>query len=417
MNLLKKVFLIMLITICSCCCKDEITKPEEIIDPDDPVADAGENQTINIGSYFVLDGSKSTKGIGDTLIYKWEQDENNPEMVSLYDNSIRYEMVSNIGIYKYSLIVNNGIKDSKKAELVINVNPRLSYIIEDPSLEADIRFNISKQTGQLLESDLLVLDSIRTYATVGNYKKIKTINGIELCKNLRVLILSLEDITDLSPLSTLSSLERLDIDQNHNLSNITAIASLTQLKHLNIDAVKINNISFLASLTNLEYLNILFTQVQDISVVSNFSKLKQFWAGDLPITDLTYFGELKDMELLYLTFSKVKDISALTNLTNLRQIEISENEISDISSLVNNRELFTLRVTDNNIKDIAVLEHLEKLTDIRLSRNKIEDIEPLVKNKGIGEGVIIELVGNPLNERSLNEYIPQLVEKGAIILL
>ena len=151
------------------------------------------------------------------------------------------------------------------------------------------------------------------------------------------------------------------------------------------------------------------------AAIDELNKMRDAEGSELPTTDLAAFSDLKELQLLYLTFSSVNDISALTNLTNLRQIELSENKISDINPFINSKEMVTLRMTDNNITDISVLEYLEKLTDIRLSRNKIEDIGPLVKNQGIGEGVIIELIGNPLNEKSLNEYIPQLVARGAII--
>ncbi len=410
-----KVILFFLVTVIIelISCKDNPIQP--VIDPNDPIANAGGNQTINIGSYFVLDGSKSTRGNGNTLIYKWEADPKNPESVFLFGDPIYYKTVTTEGIYKYILVVNNGIKDSKPAELVIKINPRASSIIEDPNLEAQVRFKLNKQLGELSDNDLLNIDSLRVGEQLAYNEKITTIKGIDKCKNLRILMLSIQSITDISPLSNLIKLEQLDIDQNRTLANIEPLANLTQLKHLDISANKIQDINCLSKLTNLNYINIQLNLITDISVITNFKKLMEFWGVDLPIADLSVFSDLKELQLLFLPFSKINDISALTNNTNLRQIEISGNDISDISPFINSKEMFTLRITDNNITDISVLEHLEKLTDIRLSRNKIEDIEPLVKNKGIGEGVIIELIGNPLNEKSLNEYIPQLVARGAII--
>jgi hypothetical protein len=52
---------------------------------------------------------------------------------------------------------------------------------------------------------------------------------------------------------------------------------------------------------------------------------------------------------------------------------------------------------------------------IGLSGNKIEDILPLVNNPYLGQGVYLYLGGNPLNEKSLNEYIPILIERGVTV--
>ncbi len=410
-----KVILFFLVTVIIelISCKDNPIQP--VIDPNDPVANAGGNQTINVGSYFVLDGSKSTRGNGDKLIYKWKEDSKNPESVFLFGDPTYYKTVTTEGTYKYTLVVNNGIKDSKPAELVIKINPRTSSVVEDPNLEAQIRFKLNKQLGELVESDFASIDTLEAGRLLIANNKIISINGIENCYNLKYLYLSTQSVTNISQLSNLTKLEKLELDQNHTITNIESLVNLTQLKHLNISSNNIRDINSLSKLTNLEYINILFNPISDISVVTNFKHLKEFWGGELPTTDLAAFSDLKELQLLYLTFSSVNDISALTNLTNLRQIELSENKISDISPFINSKEMVTLRMTDNNITDISVLEYLEKLTDIRLSRNKIEDIGPLVKNQGIGEGVIIELIGNPLNEKSLNEYIPQLVARGAII--
>ena len=47
-----------------------------------------------------------------------------------------------------------------------------------------------------------------------------------------------------------------------------------------------------------------------------------------------------------------------------------------------------------------------------VSYNQITNIKPLVDNPGIGKGDIVGLDGNPLNEKSINEYIPALQARG-----
>ena len=47
--------------------------------------------------------------------------------------------------------------------------------------------------------------------------------------------------------------------------------------------------------------------------------------------------------------------------------------------------------------------------------NYIENILPLVNNTGIGSGDIVDLIGNPLNEKSRTEYIQTLRARGVMV--
>jgi hypothetical protein len=61
------------------------------------------------------------------------------------------------------------------------------------------------------------------------------------------------------------------------------------------------------------------------------------------------------------------------------------------------------------------LQNLLNLSYVRLWDNQITDIKPLVDNSGIGDGDIVALTGNPLNEKTLDEYIPALQARGVTI--
>jgi len=366
-NIIIVPLIILMLFFCSC---DE--NSVEPIDMDEPIADAGTEQTINLGSYFILDGTKSIKGNGASLSYTWTQDANNPEEVFIWGDSIMYQAVKTAGTYKYTLTVNNGIKKSKPAEIIITVNQRSSMLITDIILEAEIRFLLKKQTGYLTTEDLLSIDSI--YVGRGLYRKsrVYSVLGLENCTNLRVLIASLQTIADLTPLSNLKKLTRLQLDQNYRLKDISPLANLTQLKYLDIFCTGVLSISELKNLINLEYINICMAPITNISVVSNFTKLKEFWAFDLPITDLSVFSNLSELELLYIAGGNIKDISALQNLSKLKYINLWE--------------------------------------------NKVEDIKPLVDNSSFtGSERCVELDDNPLNDASINEYIPALQARGVFV--
>ena len=401
-------------------CKEQETIPtiETPIDPNSPVAIVGEDQFINVGSYIALDGSKSIIGNGDRLIFKWSQDSANPEQITLCDCKYLYRASIKEGTYKYSLVINNGIKDSNPAQLVVKVSSRLSSVIKDTVLEANIRYAIKKQSGDLTDSDFLSVTNMLTTGYVISPNKIKNLDGIERCQNLKVLDLTLQSVTNLTPLSNLNNLEELEVDQNWELSDVTPLSNLTNLKYLNISSDNITNISSLSSLKNLISLKIEGSpqyHLTDLSAIRSMTHLREFTCAFIPNPDLSVFSNLTELEAFYCSYSKISDLSGLKNCTKLWGIFITANEVSDLTPISNLKELQYLWVSGNKIEDVTPLKNLEKLVSLILDNNNITDIKPLVDNVGLGTNTTIILRNNPLNDKSINEYIPQLITRGVNI--
>jgi Leucine-rich repeat (LRR) protein len=76
-----------------------------------------------------------------------------------------------------------------------------------------------------------------------------------------------------------------------------------------------------------------------------------------------------------------------------------------------------LTLSENQISDISVLKGLGLLGYINLEDNQITDLKPLIDNTGIGVRDVIYLKGNPLNEVSLNSYVPALEKRTARVSL
>ena len=87
-------------------------------------------------------------------------------------------------------------------------------------------------------------------------------------------------------------------------------------------------------------------------------------------------------------------------------------DISAIGELVN---LTGLLLYGNRIEDIKPIANLVELDYLDLRDNHIVDISPLINNVGLGDGDEIRLKDNPLSTASINEYIPQLTNKGVSI--
>jgi len=232
----------------------------------------------------------------------------------------------------------------------------------DFSLEAAIRDAIEKPAGAIYQSE------------VGNLTKLKAEN------------LGISDITGLEYCDGLTDLS-LAYNQ---ISNINALSSLTNLGRLSLRDNQVSDISALSSLTGLIELDLMDNQISDISPLS----------GLINLTELTLRG------------NDISDISTISNLTNLTVLNLWDNQVSDISALSNLNSLETLDLEVNQISDISALSNLINLVNLNIWNNQISDISPLVENSGIGTGDYVSLAGNPLSDKSKNDYIPQLQQRG-----
>ncbi len=102
-----------------------------------PVADAGPDQAVPVGSTVQLDGSGSTDADGDQLSYSWIA----PEGIALSDSThARPTFTASVaGRYLISLVVNDGIANSEPDEVVVTVG----FIIQSVSFSTDDNLIIS----------------------------------------------------------------------------------------------------------------------------------------------------------------------------------------------------------------------------------------------------------------------------------
>jgi Leucine-rich repeat (LRR) protein/flagellar hook assembly protein FlgD len=383
-----------------------------------PIANAGEDCKRKVGQYVMLDGTKSEVGNGSELTYKWTEDPTNPvifDLIYFLDKTpVGY---LDEGTFKYSLKVNDGIAESDPDDVVVEVSARGESVFEDPVLEIEVRFTLEEPTGELTDEEL---DSLYILSGYGIFGEVSSLTGIEKCKNLTQLTYGVNNITDLTPLSGLIKLENLALDQNYILSDISPLANLVNIKELDLSSNNISDISALRNLNKLTYLKLTYNPISDISalkdmkelnelqisyptqggpllqnahVISGFNKLKILWLGELNIDDISFVSTLTELLYIRLSFCNVTDISAISNCTKLVRLYLDSNSITDITGLEG--------LTDINLLD--------------LNYNQITNIEPLVNNSGLGKGDAVSLRGNPLDEISINQYIPELTKRGVTV--
>ena len=133
---------------------------------------------------------------------------------------------------------------------------------------------------------------------------------------------------DLTGLEYAVNLTSLDIRSSSNVSDISALANLTELETLNLPSDDVSDISALANLTKLKRLNLRFTDVSDVSPLQNLTNLEDLRLGHTDVSDISALANLTKLEVLGLSYTDVSDISALVNLPKLEQLDLEDITLS-----------------------------------------------------------------------------------------
>ena len=193
---------------------------------------------------------------------------------------------------------------------------------------------------------------------------------------LRDLFLSDNPISDLSPLRGLNKLSHL-VCKHTKISDLSPLAGLTNLKHLDVAGnASTLDLSPVARLINLQFLAA--PEIVELSPVAGLINLTDlFFSGNDNITDLSPVAGLINLGLLHSGGNAVSDLSPLARLTKLWHLYLPGAEISDLTPLADLTNLRELYLHHNDISDISPLAGLTGLTRMRLEHNNISDISPL----------------------------------------
>ncbi|MCE8926587.1 leucine-rich repeat domain-containing protein [Phocaeicola vulgatus] len=235
--------------------------------------------------------------------------------------------------------------------------------------------------------------------------------------NLKSLTLGIYDLRDFTFVNTLpSQLEHLHIDADlksgkpvfdcqwllrlKNLQslflgkldkNLEAIVGLSQLRKLELRAVKNKDLSFLKQML-IKDLSILWCDSSkiDLTVLSDFRTLRQLKLFRISkLDDISFVSTLTGLEKLELIWlANITKIPNLANLNNLAEVYIDTlNKLVDITSLVNAPKLRKVKmlsvksmtkesvyaVLDNlNVEELLCFGGKAEISDIHINRKNKE---------------------------------------------
>ena len=275
-----------------------------------------------------------------------------------------------------------------------NSDQRLLIVhIPDPNLRAAIEEQLGKAQGTpITQAEMQTLTQLDA-----RKRGIQDLIGIEFAMNLEDLYLFGNEISDISPLAQLSELRYLYLSENE-ISDISPLAQLSELRDLGLGTNQVSDFSPLAELKQLWGLNIGESQISDISPLAGLNKLTHLYLYDNQISDISPLAGLNKLTWVGLSDNQISDISPLVALKQLGGLNLADNQISDISPLAELKNLTRLFLTSNQISDISPLAELKQLEEyLYLSDNQISDISPLA---GLNKLTQLLLWGNQISDVS-----------------
>ncbi len=239
---------------------------------------------------------------------------------------------------------------------------------------------------------------------------IVVVNGQLVLSNTHFLEIHHSDVTnkDLENLKYLTKLEHLWIYYTPQITDISFVSEMKDLKSFSIGSPSIVNLDSLKNCKNLETLYLSHTNLANLDYFSENTELKILYVeiGN-PVQDISALQNMGKLEELYISSSKLKNISPISSLYNLTCLSMSCNSINDLSPLVGCKRLKYLSLIDcAQVTDISQLVEMSNLEEINICGTAISDFTPLLSIKCLkkvvaNEGQIDSSTYSKLKEKNI----------------
>ncbi|MCG9895570.1 MAG: hypothetical protein MH204_08860, partial [Fimbriimonadaceae bacterium] len=193
---------------------------------------------------------------------------------------------------------------------------------------------------------------------------------------LQSLFLWGSDVSDISPLAGLTDLRDLNLPGT-KVSDVSALAGLTGLEELGLWDTQVADLSPLKELTALAHLSLRSTPISEIGALALLKGLRTLNLSRTRVSSVSSLKELGLLEEVFLSHTEISNVSPLSGLTALRGVNLCRTEVEDVSPLVPLAALLWLDLSSTRIKSIDLLGKLTELEHLRVSDTQIENISPM----------------------------------------
>ena len=342
-------------------------------------------------------------------------------VVGLETEAFLEKIRENIGLQNAGLLVLDSPDGSMKRDAWRSNFPAIIYALDFPDEQVDspsqpdqppgtivripdtnLRAIIAETLGKSPNAPITVEEMKQLTRVEARDRGIQDLTGLQFAINLRSM-LDLRDnqISDISPIAGLTELRELEINRNtisdispvrgltnltlltlkgNQISDISPIAGLINLRRLYLNDNLFSNLSPLRGLTNLEELYFSENKgVFDLSPLAGLVNLKTIGSWGHSISDLSPLAGLTKLEKVDFCGGDISDLTPLAGLTSLKELYLAVEEVSDLSPLAGLTGLTRLALHGNDISDISALAGLTKLKWLNLRGNDISDISVLAE--------------------------------------
>ncbi len=206
--------------------------------------------------------------------------------------------------------------------------------------------------------------------------EVSDLTALKSLTRLQSLDLGYTQVSDVTALKSLTSLQSLNLI-GMQVSDLTALKSLTSLQSLNLGGTQVSGLTALKSLTSLQSLNLSHTQVSDINALKSLTNLQSLDLDGTQVTDLTALKSLTSLQSLDLRSTQVSDITALKSLTSLQSLSLIGAQVSDITALKSLNDLQSLDLDSTQVSDLTALKSLTSLRSLDLRDTQVSDVTAL----------------------------------------
>lgn len=265
---------------------------------------------------------------------------------------------------------------------VYNVfNGTVKYPFSDNKIEKIVRAMLNKPTGNVYLNDLMNITSFSNYIggkPVEGY--IVNLDDLASFTNLKeVSLINEPQISDLTPISNLENLKKLTLDGcNIDDNKLNTLSELVNITDLSLSKNSITNISILSKLVNLRSLSMAENGIMDLSAIVQFPALETLNLSNNTITDLYSISNAPTLKDLNLMGNQIADLTPLDTIKTIKSLNVSKNNILTLNGVQRIPALAILNASENSISDISVLSGNNSITELNLSyNNMIADLSPL----------------------------------------
>ena len=199
-------------------------------------------------------------------------------------------------------------------------------------------------------------------------KTLDKLKGFQSCAEAEAQLSGLRKLDLTVPFNPAASPPIVEADR---LTDISPIASFTNIEELNLNYNRITNVEPVSRLTNLRSLNMQGNGIVDISSLSYLTKLVKL---DLAINKVVNIDSVRSMSLLtalLLNMNEVVDVSPVEDLEFISGLGLESNQVVDPTPIGNLVDIFVVDLSFNKIQDFSALAGLRGLTQFTIECNTL----------------------------------------------